>query len=511
MVRASLGLTLSIALMSSAAKADTLGPDVAASFVLVQETTTGTGPLSDFRFLPDGRLLVVERTGAVRLRRTNGSFVTVGTFAVDLSDLSLGLLGMEVHPAFAQNGTLFFFLSAAGQPAAVRNRVVAATLTGEVLDVAGARVLVGGLAAPDGHNGGGLALAPDGRLFVSVGEGGCACGCAPGNQPSAGFGFNYSPTCVSGPNGKLLRIELDGGAAAGNPLQGMSALTACGSDCRQPVRADAGAAPRADLWAWGLRDARRLWVDPQTGFVWLADRGELTLDEIDVVKPGDHLGAPFREGSRGLDAGVCADHLPVSGACADPVYACRHTSVSGTEDVGCDGLVGGPIADVCSWPATLRGRYLFADGPSRTLYALTPNAARSGVTSAPRLLVASLSSGQPVSMQLGPGGALYIGTDVPGRILRLSPLSPVACTGADGGADGGTSADGGASADGGGGGGGSGGGPVCCGGGSPTDGGWNACGCSAEPGSSGTAAWWPFAVLAALLFSGWQLRRRPMP
>ncbi len=463
-----------------AAFADVLGPDVAGTFVLRDEATFGAAPLSDFRFLPDGRLLAVERTGAVRLRRANGTWATPGTFAVDTS--LGGLLAVEVDPAFATNGRLFFFLSALGQPVQTRNRVVAAQLVGEVLDTAGATVVVGDLPASLDHSGGGLAISPDGRLFVSVGEGSCG---APSNQ---------APTCLTSPSGKLLRVALSGGAPADNPLVGVSGVFPCGADCGAAAGTDAGTSPRADLWAWGLREARGLWVDPRTGAVWLADRGALTSEELDVVRAGAHLGAPFREGARGADAGLCASATPSSGPCQEPAYACVHSNVtpSAGEGSGCDALVGGAIADLCSWPAPLRGRYLFADGPSGNLFALAPNADRSGVSGA-RLAVATFAGGRPVSLQLGPGG-LYVGLDVPGRIVKLSPLSPLACAEDAGVPDAGAGAsDGGG---GGGGGGGTGPKPACCGGSSPTDGAWNACGCTTEPGSSGTAAWWPLAVVA---------------
>src|SRR4051812_16414678 len=107
---------------ASAALADVLAPEVAGSFFLRDEAVFGAAELSDFRFLPDGRLIAVERTGAVRVRRPNGALVLAGTFAVDTSDPALGLLSVEVHPNFSSNGTLFFFLSALGEPAQARNR-----------------------------------------------------------------------------------------------------------------------------------------------------------------------------------------------------------------------------------------------------------------------------------------------------------------------------------------------------------------------------------------------------
>jgi glucose/arabinose dehydrogenase len=86
--------------------------------------------LTDFRFLPDGRVVLVSKGGQVRVRKTDGTLATAALFPVD-TESEKGLLGVEVHPQFAANRTLFFYYSlanAAGGTDLNRHRVVSVVL-----------------------------------------------------------------------------------------------------------------------------------------------------------------------------------------------------------------------------------------------------------------------------------------------------------------------------------------------------------------------------------------------
>src|SRR5262245_20529946 len=95
--------------LATPALGDTLTGAAAGTFTL-SPFVDGLGPVTDFRFLPDGRALVVEKTGAVVLRRANGSVATAGTLPVDTANGD-GLLGVEVDPGFASNGFIYVFYS----------------------------------------------------------------------------------------------------------------------------------------------------------------------------------------------------------------------------------------------------------------------------------------------------------------------------------------------------------------------------------------------------------------
>src|SRR5207244_3667210 len=132
-------------------------------------------------------------------------------------------------PAFASNGRLFFYYSASDAIGGVdddRNRAVSITLKGDgTLDKASEKVLVRGLEGRANHDGGALAIGPDGKLYIGDGDSGCNSGQAtePPYTPT-----NFFATCLShNGNGKIMRVNLDGSIPSDNPLVGKSNVTQC--------------------------------------------------------------------------------------------------------------------------------------------------------------------------------------------------------------------------------------------------------------------------------------------
>ncbi len=431
-----IGALAACVLAIGTAHADTLSsagsPSPADVFALEENWVAGLGLVTDFRFLPDGRVVVIEKTGGVSIRRTDGSLVGAGSFAVD-SDSEKGLLGLAVDPQFATNRRLYFYYSATNADQgtdADRHRVVVRTLTGDRLD-ASESILLRGLRGPANHDGGALDVGPDGLLYVGVGDTGCNS-----SQPAeAQMPTNFYGTCLAddpqangGGNGKILRIALDGSIPATNPLVGATNVSACGDACGVDLSPSRLGAPRADVFAWGFRNPFRLWVDPLTALVWVGDVGEISYEEIDVVRPGRHHGWPWREGARGFGSGKCSDvrvgttpgGLAIAdGDCIDPAYWCKHDGAAAPVDGGCGSITGGQIVDTCTWPAPYRGRYVFGDFATNRLFTLTPTAARDGVTGAREPL--ATTTGGPVAIRTGTDGALYVAMVVEGRIARIAP------------------------------------------------------------------------------------------
>jgi len=401
--------------------ADAATPPATAAGYSFTEHASGLGATTDLAFLPDGRLVIVEKGGAVRLRATDGTVTAAGSFPVDAAS-EKGLLGVAVDPAFATTGRLFFYYSratAAGGTDLDRHRVVSVRLgAGGTLDAASEQVLVSGLRGPANHDGGALAVGPDGHLYVGVGDTGCNSGQPPGaaTPPS-----NYFGTCLTNGNGKILRVALDGSIPADNPLVGATAVAACADTCRG---APSGTAPaRQDLWAWGFRNPWRFTFDPQTGRLWVGDVGEVTFEEVTVVRKGRHHGWPWREGAAGWPVAKCAEFAGAGPgeACVEPAYSCRHGAAAGGVDGDCQSITGGVFLPAPRWPAPLAGRYLFADNANRRLWTLDVNAARDGVVPGSRREVTQLPSGQaPVSLRVGPDGDVYAAI-LPGRVIRISP------------------------------------------------------------------------------------------
>jgi len=128
-----------------------------------------------------------------------------------------------------------------------------------------------GIRAESGfHNGGGLRIGPDDKLYVSVGDNAVGTG-----GPAPGTIMSPYPQDLTTLEGKILRLELDGGIPADNPFAGM------------PVR--------TEIFAYGFRNPWRFGFDPVTEALWAGDVGEETVEEIDLVVycTGYRISFPF--------------------------------------------------------------------------------------------------------------------------------------------------------------------------------------------------------------------------
>jgi glucose/arabinose dehydrogenase len=375
----------------------------------VETAVSGLGPTTDLAFLPDGRMVVTEKTGAVKLVE-GGSAREIGAFPVDVES-EKGLLGVAVDPAFEATRRLYFYYSrsdAAGGSDLDRHRVVSVVLAPDgALDAASEAVLVAGLRGPANHDGGALAFGPDGLLYVGVGDTGCNSGSPP--EPPA-TPANHFATCLSNANGKILRIGPAGEIPADNPLASGAPVTACGASCAD---APAGlAAPRREIWAWGFRNPWRFAFDPETGLLWVGDVGEVSFEEVTIVRAGGHHGWPWREGAHGWPADTCRGTVPDAGPCVEPVFECGRGE-------GCSSITGGVFLSGPRWPEPLRRRYVFADNVTRRVWSLELTADRRGVVPGSRREIA-IAAGAPVSLRVGPEGDVYVAI-LPGEILRISP------------------------------------------------------------------------------------------
>lgn len=420
--------------VSGSARADDLTPAAASVFEL-STFAAGLELPTAIEFLPDGRLVIAEKTGRVVVRLPGGETVVAGKLDVD-AKTEKGLLNVIRHPSFATNQELVFYYSAASAPELDKHKVSLIRLGDDNhLDLASEKVLLKGLRGPDDHEmGGGLAIDRTGHLLVGVGDTGCRAHKLP-DPPYAPT--NYFATCLTNGNGKILRIGLDGSIPADNPLVGVETATTCGEKCSDDVAVLPPSAPRRDIWVWGVRNPWRLWVDPKTGHVWTADVGDIAHEEIDVIPPegGRHYGWPWREGAAGHPVSECRKTLPDRGDCVEPAYFCRHDDAPGEGDAGCKSINGGLIVDDCRWPDDYRGRYFFADNANGRIWSLEPTPDRGGIVKGSRRDVGQ-ATGFVVDMDLGPDGALYLAVmripPEPSKILRLAPRAPRACSAADG-------------------------------------------------------------------------------
>jgi len=454
-------LASSLALFVGSAKADTMAAGAPATNFTVGTYVSGLTTPTSFAFLPSGLIMVTDKEGQVYTSDGKAAPKLVGTFQVDTAS-EKGLLHVILHPDFATNRLLIFYYSAAdaiGGTDLDRHRVVTIPLKADgTLDLTKETILVRGLRGPANHDGGALALGPDGKLYIGDGDTGCNSNLAPLPVYTP---TNFFATCLTVPNGKILRVNLDGSIPADNPLVNAPDVTACGTTCGTDATTLApatGTAIRKDIWAWGFRNPWRFWFDSKTGNLWVGDVGEVTYEEVDVIPPsgkGKHYGWPWREGIKGHAVNTCQNIVPNAGDCVDPQYSCSHgTSGEADIDSNCQALIGGAIVDSCSWPKAFQGLYYFGDNSRKWIATLTPTADRNGISSPTRTPFVNTTGG-PSHIDIGPDGALYytsIGQGSgSGTVMRVAPKNPVACAApADGGVgSGGASNAGGASSAGG--------------------------------------------------------------
>ena len=233
-------------------------------------------------FLPDGRLLVAERDGKLRLIR-NGALEpeVVWTSPTPRGQGGDGLHGLAVHPQFARNGFVYVSypkIGPRGNTLAVgRGRLVGPTLTefAEVFE-ADAWETSGNLA---GH----MMFGPDNTLYVMVGDRDRLC--CTGTEDNH---LRMKAQALDNHVGKTLRLRDDGGVPPDNPFVGK-----------------AGAKP--EIFTYGHRNGYGLAIHPQTGELWQAEIGPMGGDEVNILIAGHNYGWPLVSTGRNYTGTLVSD------------------------------------------------------------------------------------------------------------------------------------------------------------------------------------------------------------
>ncbi len=240
--------------------------------VRVEVVTSGLKHGWDIGFLPDGRALVTERPGRIRLLSGTGPGAAVTEVAADLADVYVrgegGLMGLLVHPDFAQTRrfTTCQTHQEGGDPIDIQLVTWELSPDGR----AATRVadpLLGGLPLnPSGrHSGCRPTLGPDGALYVGTGD-------------SADPDVPQDRTRLGG---KVLRMDL----ATGAPLPD------------NPFAAAADPAERL-VFTYGHRNVQGVTVQPDTGRLFAAEHGPDVDDEVNLLRAGGNYGwAPMQGGT----------------------------------------------------------------------------------------------------------------------------------------------------------------------------------------------------------------------
>jgi len=212
--------------------------------------------------LPDGRFLITEKAGNMRMVSAGGQVSTplTGIPAVNSGGQG-GLLGLCIDPAYSSNGMVYWAYSERGTG-------------GNLLAIAKGQISANGIAmenvsviyratpAYSGTNQYGSRIIFDrtGNLLISSGD---------RSDP----GIRVQAQAINSSIGKIIRITTDGQPATGNPFTG---------------QADA----RPELYSIGHRNQHGLAIHPVTGDLWEGELGPRGGDEINIIRPGANYGWP---------------------------------------------------------------------------------------------------------------------------------------------------------------------------------------------------------------------------
>jgi len=230
-------------------------------------------------FLPDGRILVTEKPGKLKLRATDGSVKNVAGVPTVAPGGQGGMLDVALAPDFAKSRTIYLSYSEP-RPNGRSLALARATLKdGAVPGLEGLKVIF--RAGSDGTGeqfGGNIAFSPDRKLlYLSAGE---RQRFTPSQDPDQAIG-------------KILRLTLDGKPAPGNPNY-------------------AAGGARAETWSSGHRNPYGLSFDKQ-GRLWEIEMGPKGGDEVNLIQPGKNYGWPKASNGSNYDDTPIPDHAPGDG------------------------------------------------------------------------------------------------------------------------------------------------------------------------------------------------------
>lgn len=326
-------------------------------------------------FLPDGRLLVTERPGRLRLVGTEGA-VSPPLRGVPLVEArgQGGLLDVALAPDFATTREIYLCYAATVGDGAL-TRLARARLAEDGGALEGLRPILDATPAQENgrnHFGCRIAFGPaDGKLYLSTGD---------------RFIRKERAQDLGDLAGKILRLERDGRPAEGNPWPDRPGV-------------------RPEIWSYGHRNPQGLAFHPQTGTLWEAEFGPLGGDEVNLVRRGANYGWPAATFGRNYDGSVISTRTTAPGV-TDPIKVWNPViSPSGIAFYAGTAFPG--------WQGSLFLAGLRPPGLTR----LTTEGDR--ITGEERLLdgVARFRD-----VLVGPDGRLYILTDeTRGRVLRVEP------------------------------------------------------------------------------------------
>jgi len=362
----------SLAFLPAAGCADDQTLDTETGKIKVETVAEGLNHPWGMAFLPDGRLLVTERAGGLRIMSTDGTLSEPLSGVPEVVPKGQGgLLDVALDPNFADTKLVYLSYAEPGKGGA-GTAVARGRLEGN--DLKDVQVIFRQMPKVSGgnHFGGRLAFTPDSKLFVTLGE-----------------RFKFEPAQdLTNHLGKIVRINSDGSVPPDNPF--ISQTDA------QP-----------EIWSYGHRNVEGAAIHPETGKLWEVEFGPRGGDELNIPAAGANYGWPV------VSWGTHYDGKDIPNPPTHPEFsdAVRHwtpvISPSGITFYTADAIPG--------WKHNL----LIAGLSSQAIIRLSLDGET--VTGEERIPMGARIR----DVEQGPDGAVYALTDDgDGAVLRLSTESP---------------------------------------------------------------------------------------
>lgn len=210
--------------------------------------------------LPDGRRLITERKGTVRIVDAEGTLLQQPLLGVPevLVGVQGGLLDIELSPHFEQDRTLFLSY-ACGSEKANNTCVGRGELRDNRLENVQQLFQAEPLKNTSVQFGSRIVFLPDDTLVVSIGD---------------GFDYREDAQALGNHMGKLVRLNMDGSVPDDNPFVGQQNK-------------------RPEIYSYGHRNPQGLHYDPETERLYESEHGPYGGDEVNIIEPGKNYGWPM--------------------------------------------------------------------------------------------------------------------------------------------------------------------------------------------------------------------------
>ncbi len=261
-----------------------LGPSLAADARIATERVGITvTPLADgldhpwgIAVLPDGRLLVTERSGRLRIVNGEGRVgkAISGVPRVDARDQG-GLLDVALHPDFQKNRLVYLSFAEAGPKGTNSTALALGRLSGNEKKLEAVKIIFSQQPKLDStqHFGSRIVFDKAGHVYLTMGD-------------RSKAELRDQAQSLRGHIGKVVRLNTNGSVPKDNPFVGQKNA-------------------KPEIWSYGHRNVQGAALHPRTGEIWTIEHGPMGGDEINVPKAGKNYGWPV------ISHGVNYDGTPV--------------------------------------------------------------------------------------------------------------------------------------------------------------------------------------------------------